>query len=1166
MDKSIKKKESSPDDQNDSFKQLLTLQTTLQEEVALRDIFYEDRDNLLKKIEENCHDYYKMRVSIQEIYDHHSPNISNKKIKYKICEKPQDELPQCYDVLYKLLYYFHDSNDMTLKLIQNCPKESFEQLANFICNYFYVNIFSSTFLNENLLTLIYLLLEKEIDNLTLKDGKLSSIFLDPNTSFTSVLLKCLLRKDEIKTFLENVLKKVIIHTAGFLNNQKDSTFIGLDEKKIAAFLNGKNYDIQKTNKHLKNFLSLLTCDIKKSRLNLLKQKINKVNISTNNDDIENNFYVQATKETFDNLILGNEESLNEENDENSNLLSEEEILMQRKKNAILGGNVNYKKNKSSDNDFEEYFIKSGFYTKKNNPPSENNKKEIYNNLYTKELNEEFLLNLIDKEDDKDMEEYLLTQLRIIQKKENNFSPFSNTVFVNGMINLKLGRSLLEKVILIYKYHFECFKLYIDELFMSLIQNSENVPYMIKAICTIISKLLSYKFPRISSTLKIKCISEFLFGNLIIPILLNPQYNGTMMFDFTKDKKINKDRDLKIKTIIKIIQKLFSGEFYVNYISEEVPYTLFNNYFIEIMPFIIDFFSELSNSKLPVNIEKLLEIKKSNSNENKNIEFNYLKYHPEERLEHQSMCLNLKDYLSIYNIIKSNESEIIGDKTTIIYKTYKKLTYHEDNIKTKIENEEKNSTRTFIYFSKLVLDDNLSSKINSKKEQNFSFQSNLDDNENNEKFILTRVKYSINTIIKHLNVFTRSNFLIDKSESTENFIRGLSKMIRLEGFSEMLKEKKLPLEWLGLYLQSNIDSIPKNYKENNYALLYSELIEESKQNLLKIKNDDSLNTVYSKIINSEKMTDIGINNLKRITNNEKKFEIFDFILNTPIPVFMDISYESNDKITKINFREENLGNKKQNNEPIDKNAKIIKCNDIMELCNFFPDLTEINDIEDIFGFEDEIELKSSLNDYLDIINEHVENEPMFSEYNELEKKNIKIQIENFIHVQIYEKIYSNVQQVNNQLFQLFTELSWVKPNMFKGLSNIDEKMVDLIVSFWYNMNLEMSPNNKLREFEKIDLIIKNIIMLFGYDKDLYMNILVYTLIRGAPKNFFSIFRYIQVYLSDELRDENNDYLINKIKDVISKMVGFSEKDLVGVSEEQFKKNIEKVKTGESNLSN
>ena len=48
-------------------------------------------------------------------------------------------------------------------LIEKCPKESYEVLANFICNYFYVNIFSSTFLNESLLTLIYLLLEKEVD-------------------------------------------------------------------------------------------------------------------------------------------------------------------------------------------------------------------------------------------------------------------------------------------------------------------------------------------------------------------------------------------------------------------------------------------------------------------------------------------------------------------------------------------------------------------------------------------------------------------------------------------------------------------------------------------------------------------------------------------------------------------------------------------------------------------------------------------------------------------------------------------------------------------------------------------------------------------------------------------------------------------------------------------
>ena len=108
---------------------------------------------------------------------------------------------------------------------------------------------------------------------------------------------------------------------------------------------------------------------------------------------------------------------------------------------------------------------------------------------------------------------------------------------------------------------------------------------------------------------------------------------------------------------------------------------------------------------------------------------------------------------------------------------------------------------------------------------------------------------------------------------------------MEGFSEMLKEKTLPLEWFGLYLKSNIENIPLSYKQNNYSLLYTELINESNEKLEKIKNDDSLNIIYNKIINSEKTIDISSNGLKRITNNEKKFEIFFFILKKDIPMTM-----------------------------------------------------------------------------------------------------------------------------------------------------------------------------------------------------------------------------------------------------------------------------------------
>ena len=839
MKKNQVKSQITNSNQSSSFDKLLKLQSTLQEEVALRDIFFEDRDSLLKKIENNVIDYYKIRISIQEIYDNKSQTDSTKKrLKYIFAEKPQSEIPQYYEHLSNLMYYFHDNNEMTLKLIANCPKESYAQLANFICNYFYVNIFSSTFLNENLLTLIYLFLEKEIDKLEIKnDGggeNLSKPFLDINNSFISYLLKYLSRKDEIKTFLETVLKKVLTRTAGLLNNQRDNLFLGFDIKKMLAFLNGQNYNIKTTNKSFKSYLNLLTMEIKKCKLNLIKKR-NKENEEYTNSssysksgfedkfNYENNFYAITTKETFDNLLLGNNNNLeNEDYDDDS---SEGEDDLSQKKKLMYSNTLNQENRRD---DFEYFLINSGFYSRNNDSieekKRESNKFESYNDVYTKELNEETLLELIEREDDRDMEDFLLKQLNIIQDNEKEHV-FTNTKLINEMIHLGINSEELEQLILIYKYHFESIKLFLDELFTSLIQNKDNVPYMIRAICTIISKLFSMKFKNASNILKFKILSEFFFNHLIIPILENPQFNGTLMFDFSKDKS----RNVKIKTAIKILQRLINLDLYKSIIDEEYFYTIFNPYFIEIMPYIFDFYREISNAKLPVNIEQLLIQKKENVKD-KNIKYNYLTIHPEERLEHQSMCMTFKDIITVYNIIKSNEAEILGDKTNLTFKTYKKITYNEDNLKSKVDNDEKNSTKTFIFFSKLVLDEDLKTKMNSQKEQKLSFQTDdkLADNDY-AKFILTRVKFSINTIMKHLNILSRSNFLNNETDSTEDFIKDLNKMIKMEGFSDMLKEKKLPLEWFGLYLQSNIENIPPNYKENNYALLYNELIEESKQN-------------------------------------------------------------------------------------------------------------------------------------------------------------------------------------------------------------------------------------------------------------------------------------------------------------------------------------------------
>ena len=511
-----------------------------------------------------------------------------------------------------------------------------------------------------------------------------------------------------------------------------------------------------------------------------------------------------------------------------------------------------------------------------------------------------------------MEEYLLNQLKRVEK---DGCCFTNQKLVSEIVHSSKSEKSREKIALAYKYHFECVKEFIDEVFTELYKNIDNIPYIIRAVCTIISKLIKIKFPNITTIQIIPFISKFLFTNLINHILVNPKFNGIMMFDFNKDKTIHYERYYKIISMNKVLNQLLRGQLYdsSNSKGSEFNFTLFNPYFIEIMPYVIEFFKNITSVKLPVNIEMLIEEKKiQRLNEINNdpshgalrdsliknllphslkrmstatpmnpflppeaknkvsIEFNFLKMHPEERIEHQSLCLTWKDFLIIYNIIKSDEVGIVGDPQGIISKTYKKLTFHEETLKKKIDKDSKEGKKTYIYMSKVVMDDKLKEKINESKDKKFSFQEseNLSDT-SKENFILKRVKYCINTIIKHLNILTRTNFYVDENESTENFVIGLNKMIRMEGFSEMLKEKTLPLEWFGLYLQSNIENIPLSHKRNNYSLLYTELIEESLENLEKIKNDDSLNIIYNKIINSEKVIDISSNGLKRITNNEKK---------------------------------------------------------------------------------------------------------------------------------------------------------------------------------------------------------------------------------------------------------------------------------------------------------
>ena len=116
--------------------------------------------------------------------------------------------------------------------------------------------------------------------------------------------------------------------------------------------------------------------------------------------------------------------------------------------------------------------------------------------------------------------------------------------------------------------------------------------------------------------------------------------------------------------------------------------------------------------------------------------------------------------------------------------------------------------------------------------------------------------------------------------------------------------------------------------------------------------------------------------------------------------MVIYSNSENEITKIIFEKIKDGKENEKYESQSTKDKIIKainCNIILKFWNNFPKLTD-ESIIDVLELEENIKLRDSLKEYFEIILGFIKNEQIFNDYNELEKIDIKVLKEDFIHEQ------------------------------------------------------------------------------------------------------------------------------------------------------------------------
>ena len=337
----------------------------------------------------------------------------------------------------------------------------------------------------------------------------------------------------------------------------------------------------------------------------------------------------------------------------------------------------------------------------------------------------------------------------------------------------------------------------------------------------------------------------------------------------------------MKIISNIFRKIYRGLLFDS--SAEKDYTLFNHYIIEIIPEIKTFFKNLIDVALPLQIENLLNEYISCNEDSEEIEFeqpklnyNYFTENNDELINMQSICFSIPDFLIIWHLFNSNKIDYKGDN--IFYKSLEKIDYQE-NYLAEIANKNENKVKYFLITN--IINNKSKQKYLKNQEISYTF---TDDIKNHE-FILQRIKFCIKLVLKGLNMINKKVYsLLVDSDTNLKFLEIINKIIQIEeDLSNNLLTDKIPLSWYSLFMINNIRNIPIDYQNNNFKMLYDEILNECSEKIRFSKEKGNIvNTQFGMNMRcSEKLIEKSQRDLLCIKKIEKVIRIDLFIRKTNI---------------------------------------------------------------------------------------------------------------------------------------------------------------------------------------------------------------------------------------------------------------------------------------------
>ena len=1267
-----------------TFKKIVILQKLLKEMRSIKERFKDNKNNLIEKIYNNCYKYYKSKIYIKEIIDYCILRNPEQHNDYLLVSDNKHYLnDNFYQSLYDFLFLIRNNNYLMLKIIEFCDKNIYEELSDFFVDFLYENVINSSFPQDELILMIYLLIENLFSNvlpnkINLNNNNIYIKYI--NKDFLFYVFQQITRKIDVRNFLFSILSG--------------------DISKMENYRASLSLDINIVNRYLRNreinahhsYLKFAEGDSKNETIRKMKKNFKKRKIIENSYnhamDGGGNRFLKRTKritlgESTKNLLsdswyvvhskMSKSKSLNDSsfmNDSNNNI----DINKSIENNELKSSDKNL--NKISINLFGEDYSKSIEVQKENNE-EDNNKNEDENikNTINTEENNSVLFNLnINQEMEKEKEEidpffeansvnlqYLKNKLVELRKSLNknainaamkeyikslivrikhpeiiddknddlymkymnkesmslscfqdNIEDDDKEIFSTSLIIEELKRireikqpdsfrHLMKRI----NFNYRIVTKIISNLISKIKSNLISIPYIIKCISKILNTLIDKKYNiklgnKLSSYNLYMFKINFFIGNIILPIIKNPETNGLITANV-----ISKLTRENLRLISDIFNMLLSGQLFN---KNNNPYnTLFNKYIIEIMPQLFELVESIDkNIKLPRKIQKLIDqnIKDNNNNNNeRNINFDYFKENPLENIQYQSICFSWQNIFSLLDIISKNTKFFIDEnKNEKEKKIFENFMGNRDKIMNLFSEGLLKQKKEFFLLTKIKVKEEFEKQ--KLKELNGDYFSLIIPEMNDD--LITAYKKCVAEVLCYVDILNEVNFLpftfrkdeviydkdfikllsvkerkneyekiVNNNTERTNYLNNMPLILKYEEdadfkniiFPEMLKiithEISFNLDnpisqriiFCCNYLKLYMRNIPEKYKQNNFCQLFMELIKETQKSMDFLKNN-ILFEFYLKLKETEKINSM-ISTYNSQIRNLEKIKCIEYLYNKlKLPTNLKIEKDKKGIITNIEY------NKEKNEQNVNKSINYIEYfkninRPIRNFIDEFPDFHEYEEeYDNILDIEEKAEVPQALNAYFRELRQLIKHEDIIFRFDKEELENIIYDLENYILTKLYDKLFPSESTKDDIfIYKKCARLSFIKPeNVVQDKKLINESLLEQSIEYLNDINDKLTPVDKIKSFGKAMEILQNSINFSSGKEELgvddVVKPLVYIMIKSKPKNISSNYQYCELFLNSELGKKQYGVILTQIGLTMNIIKNMKYNDLIDVTEKQF----------------